>query len=120
MAGMTFDSTYSAALLSHTLSIKDDNKIKGYNRVGPHNIDILSIIFGSLLGKGVIERKKDGPRVTFYQEAVHVKYLLFLHNQLASLGYCNPTVPKIGTKLGKKGKVYRTLRFSTLTYTSFD
>ena len=115
-----FYSTFQAVHLLDSLSIKDLKNIKGYNRIGPHNKDIISIIFGSLLGKGSAERKKDGTRITFYQEAVHVKYLLLLHNQLQTAGYCNPTVPKIGTKLGKKGKVYRTIKFSTLTYTSFD
>ena len=66
-------------------------KIKVYNRVGPHNIDILSIIFGSLLGKGDVERKKDGTRITFYQEAIHMKYSLFLYNQLKTAGYCKQT-----------------------------
>jgi len=55
-------------------------KIKGYNRIGPHSIEIISIIFGSLLGGGHAERIKNGPfggtRVAFFQEAMHVKYLL--------------------------------------------
>jgi len=52
------------------------NKIKGYKRIGPHSRDIISIIFGSLLGFGDVERKKDGTRITFFKEAMHVKYLL--------------------------------------------
>ena len=115
---MPFDSTYT--FFFSTLLIKDEKKIKGYNRVGPHNRDILSMVFGSLLGKGNLEKKKDGTRIVFYQEAVHIKYLLFLFNQLATAGYCNPTIPKIGKKLGKKGKIYKTIRFATWTYTSFD
>jgi len=51
---------------------------------------------------------------------MHVKYLLLLHNQLATAGYCNPTVPTIGKRLGKKGKVRKIMRFATWTYTSFD
>ena len=96
------------------------NKIKGYKRIGPHSRDIISIIFGSLLGEGDVERKKDGTRITFFQEAMHVKYLLWLHNQLATAGYCNPTEPTIGKRLGKKGKVRKIIRFATWTYTSFD
>lgn len=109
---MPFDSTYATFFFS-TLLIKDEKKIKGYNRVGPHNRDILSMVFGSLLGKENLEKKKDGTRIVFYQEAVHIKYLLFLFNQLATAGYCNPTIPKIGKKLGKKGKIYKTMRFAT-------
>lgn len=96
------------------------NKIKGDKRIGPHSIDIISIIFGSLLGEGDVERKKDGTRITFFQEAMHVKYLHWLHNQLAIWGYCNPTVPIIDKRLGKKGKVRKIIRFATWTYSSFD
>jgi ubiquinol-cytochrome c reductase cytochrome b subunit len=66
-------------------------KNKGYNREGPHNIDILSIIFGSLLGKGDVEKKKRMVllrSVSFYQEAIHMKYSLLLYNQLKTAGYC--------------------------------
>jgi hypothetical protein len=68
---------------------KGGEKIQGYNRIGPHSIEIISIIFGSLLGGGHAERIKNGPltffyldkkkqgtRVAFFQEAMHVKYLL--------------------------------------------
>lgn len=116
---MFFDSSY-VTLFCQTLLIKENKKIKGYNRIGPHKNDILSIIFGSLLGKGFIEKKKDGTRLVFYQEAVHVKYLLYLHNLLANAGYCNQSIPKIGKKLSKKGKIYKIIKFTTWTYTSFD
>jgi hypothetical protein len=52
-------------------------KIKGDKRIGPHSKDIISIIFGSLLGEGDVERKiGNGTRITFFQEAMHVKYIL--------------------------------------------
>jgi hypothetical protein len=91
-----------------------------YNKIGPINKDIIEIIFGSLLGKGYIDKKRDGTSITFYQEAMHVKYLLWLHNKLATAGYCDKSPPKVGKKLGKKGKIYKTIKFSTLNYTSFN
>ena len=47
-------------------------------RIGPHNFDILSIIFGSLLGDGSVERRVtgNGTRISFSQEATHKQYLL--------------------------------------------
>lgn len=109
------------SLLILPLCATFQNKIKGDKRIGPHSKDIISIIFGSLLGEGDVERKiGNGTRITFFQEAMHVKYILWLHNQLATWGYCNPTVPKIGKRLGKKGKVYKNVTFATWTYTSFD
>jgi ubiquinol-cytochrome c reductase cytochrome b subunit len=68
----------TSLLLISPLYTTFDNKIKGYNRIGPHSRDIISIIFGSLLGEGHAERIKNGngTRIVFFQEAMHVKYLL--------------------------------------------
>jgi ubiquinol-cytochrome c reductase cytochrome b subunit len=53
-------------------------KIRADKRIGPHNKLVLDIIFGSLLGDGHAERRiqGNGTRITFYQEATHVSYLL--------------------------------------------
>jgi ubiquinol-cytochrome c reductase cytochrome b subunit len=54
------------------------SRIRADKRIGPHNKIVLDIIFGSLLGDGHAERRKtgNGTRITFYQEGVHVAYLL--------------------------------------------
>jgi hypothetical protein len=78
---------YFQYLQSNIISIKDSIypqitrkvlRIRADKRIGPHNIDILSILFGSLLGDGHAERriKGNGTRISFYQEASHVSYLL--------------------------------------------
>jgi ubiquinol-cytochrome c reductase cytochrome b subunit len=91
------------------------SRLKGMYRIGPHNIDIISIIFGSLLGDAHAEKRLSGlgTRISFFQEGVHVKYLLYLHKLLSELGYCNPKVPVIANRLGTKGKVRKIIRFST-------
>lgn len=98
------------------------NKIKGLNRIGPHDQIIYSIVFGSLLGDGHAEKRNGGlgTRISFYQESTHVSYLLWLHSLLSNRGYCNKTLPQIQTRLGSKGVVRKTLRFHTWTYTSFN
>ena len=98
------------------------SRLKGIYRIGPHNIDVISIIFGSLLGDGHAEKRLKGlgTRISFFQEDSHVEYLLFLHKVLSELGYCNPKVPTITNRLGAKGKVRKIIRFSTWTYTSFN
>jgi ubiquinol-cytochrome c reductase cytochrome b subunit len=90
-------------------------KLKGINRIGPHNKDIISIIFGSLLGDAHGEKKLlgKGTRFNFFQEAVHIKYILFLHKLLSELGYCNSKLPIIITRLGNKGKLKKVVKFST-------
>jgi hypothetical protein len=91
------------------------SKLKGIYRIGPHNKDIISIIFGSLLGGAHGEKilLGVGTRFSFYQEAVHVKYMLFLHKLFSELGYCNSKLPVITTRLGSKGKIRKIVRFST-------
>ena len=112
--------SYIALQIPFIQDIEYHKKMKGYHRVGPHNWDILSIIFGSLLGKGKVERRKDGSRITFNNEGMHLKYLITLHKYLSAAGYCNPALTTISRKLGKKGKLYKTMTFNTWTYTSFD
>ena len=98
------------------------SRLKGIYRIGPHNIDVISIMFGSLLGDAHAEKRLKGlgTRISFFQEDSHVEYLLFLHKMLSELGYCNPKVPTITNRLGAKGKVRKIIRFSTWTYTSFN
>jgi ubiquinol-cytochrome c reductase cytochrome b subunit len=97
-------------------------RIKGIKRIGPHNIDVLSLIFGSLLGDGHAEYrlKGKGTRITFYQENSHVEYLLSIHKFLSERDYCSKNTPEISTRLGKGGKVRKIIRCRTWTYTSFN
>ena len=102
-------------------------KILAHKRIGPHNIDILSIIWGGLLGDAHGERRPNGQamgkgatRITFQQEATHLTYGLWLYNQLSSIGYCSSKIPIIQTRLGKGGVVRKLIRFRTWSYTSFN
>jgi ubiquinol-cytochrome c reductase cytochrome b subunit len=98
------------------------NKYKGWQRIGPHNYDILSILFGSLLGDAHAERRISGvgTRITFYQEGNHVEYINWLHNLISSRGYCSESIPKTSNRIIKGGKVRTIVRFRTWTYTSFN
>ena len=63
----------SLPLIKNNLS-----RIRADRRIGPHNKIVLDLIFGSLLGDGQAERRiiGNGTRVTFFQEGIHVSYLL--------------------------------------------
>jgi ubiquinol-cytochrome c reductase cytochrome b subunit len=95
-------------------------KVRAINRIGPHNYDVLSFIFGSMLGDCYAERHGHGTRFCFQQEEPHRTYLVWFHNSLANLGYCNPNELKLSTRLGYKGKIRIIGRFKTYTYTSFN
>jgi len=88
------------------------SRLKGIYRIGPHNIDILSIIFGSLLGDAHAEKRRSGTRFIFYQEGSHKEYLLFLHKIISELGYSNTKIPILTNRLSK-GKIRKIIRFST-------
>lgn len=94
--------------------------MRSHSRIGPHNKDILSIIYGSLLGDGYAEKHGNGTRISFYQEHSHKYYLFWLHNYFSEKGYCNSKLPKIQTRLAENGKIRYITRFKTYTYTSFN
>jgi ubiquinol-cytochrome c reductase cytochrome b subunit len=89
-------------------------------RIGPHNYDVLSILFGSILGDASMEKDGNGSRFTFYQEKIHGEHLLGIHTFLADHGYCLHTKPKAFTRLTEGGRVRSFYRFRTFTYSSFN
>ena len=100
-----------------------NKKLRGIYRIGPHNQEIYSIIFGSLLGDAFAEKrltKQGGTRISFYQENVHLSYIIWLHNIFSIRGYTNARIPQARTRLGTKGVVRKIVRFHTWTYTSFN
>lgn len=98
------------------------SRLRGIYRIGAHNKEVLSIIFGSLLGDGHAEKRLlgIGTRISFFQEASHVEYIFYLHSLLSERDYCNPNLPLIKERLGFKGKIRKIVRFTTWTYTSFN
>jgi len=94
-------------------------KVKSDKRIGPHNMDIFSVLIGSLLGDASAERHGNGVRFCFQQEYSHNAYLLWLHKYISELGYCNPSIPRILTRMGINGSVRQICRFKTFTYASF-
>lgn len=95
-------------VLSNTFS---KPRTRANKRIGSHNIDILSIIYGSLLGDGILYNKNGNLRLRIEQK--NRTYLHFLYNIIKNLGYSN-TLPF--TNLRKDGKL--TYYFYTYTYTN--
>jgi ubiquinol-cytochrome c reductase cytochrome b subunit len=95
-------------------------KLRAVKRIGPHNFNVICILFGSLLGESYAEKHGNGTRFCFQQEHSNNAYLLWFHSFISKLGYCNPDTPKILTRLGKGGKIRQLSRFKTFTFTSFN
>ena len=100
--------TYSIIGLNVIGNEKFSSKIKkltSKERIGPHNIDIISMIIGSTLGDTHLEKRKNGigTRIIFEQSSDNVEYLMWFHNYLASRGYCNSKKPKLKIIIKQKG-----------------
>ena len=96
------------------------NKAKSHQRVGPHNLPVISVIFGCVLGDAYAEFRRGSTRICFQQENVNASYLYWLHAFFAQHGYCNPKKPKLQYRLGQKGQKRFVLRFKTWSFQSFN
>lgn len=95
-------------------------KIPADRRTGPHNYDVLCLIYGALLGDAYAEKHGNGTRITFNHSSRQVSFLFWLQKFLFVRGYCTNKKPKITKQTGKSGKVYFSVKFHTFTFTSFN
>lgn len=95
-------------------------KVRSAQRIGPHNFNILSILIGSMLADAYAEKHGNGTRICFQQEEFNSSYLLWFHEFLSERNYCNKTIPKITTRIGKQGKLRYLSRFKTYTYSNLN
>ena len=86
---------------------------------GPHHIDVLSGIFGSLLGDSYAEKRAGKCRIVLQQENSNQEYLFGVHYFLSSRGYCNIEKPKQEKRIGKNNKIRFFLRVRTYSFASF-
>lgn len=94
-------------------------RITSKQRIGPHNLDILSILFGSLLGDGHGEcRTPNSVRFTIKQSNINVEYLRWLHKFFSDRKYCNSKKPQLKILIGKENKKYFYYKFNTFTYSN--
>lgn len=97
--------------------------IRSIRRIGPHNIDIISILIGSLLGDGNVSIRnknfniKDGVRFTFRQSIIHKEYIYWLYNYFKDRGYSN-VIREEKVILKGYDKIYTRYTFTTFTFKS--
>nr|YP_009640147.1 LAGLIDADG endonuclease [Synchytrium endobioticum]QCQ68579.1 LAGLIDADG endonuclease [Synchytrium endobioticum]QCQ68598.1 LAGLIDADG endonuclease [Synchytrium endobioticum]QCQ68769.1 LAGLIDADG endonuclease [Synchytrium endobioticum]QCQ68788.1 LAGLIDADG endonuclease [Synchytrium endobioticum]QCQ68845.1 LAGLIDADG endonuclease [Synchytrium endobioticum] len=103
-------------------------KPKSYQRIGPHNLDVLSFIFGALLSDAHAERHGKGTRIALQQESSNLEFLTWYNNFLADKGYGKTNEGtklvklKCVSRLGENGKrrYGSLLKSVTYTYSSFN
>ena len=91
-------------------------------RIGPHNIDIISMLIGSLLGDGHLEKRKKGvgTRFKFEQSSDNIEYLMWFHSYLSQRGYCNTNKPKLKIRIRKNGIIYYHYSINSFTFSSLN
>lgn len=92
-------------------------------KIGPHNIDVISIIIGSLIsGDTHLEKRSNGigTRLKFVQSHKNVEYLMWYHKFFSDRGYCNPNTPKLMRRIRKKGEITFEYNINSYTYASFN
>jgi hypothetical protein len=100
-------------------------RVKAASRIGPHNLDVISVIVGSLLGDCYANKRSvEGTRLCYRQSTVHKDYLFWLYNFFFTRGYCSNLEPRIYKRVLKnKGSYDKTPyghEFNTFTFRSFN
>ena len=95
--------------------------IRAINRIGPHNEDIISVIFGLLLGDGYASnRTGEGVRIAVKQSIIDKEYLYQLYEFFQQRGYCTNNPPRMYARYIKgRDKIYYGYEFNTFTFRSF-
>jgi hypothetical protein len=97
-------------------------RCRGINRIGPHDMAVISVIFGLILGDGYLSNRiGEGVRICIRQSIIHKDYLLWLYEFFYSRGYCSNNEPRQYTRTikGKDGKIYLGFEFNSYTFRSF-
>lgn len=94
--------------------------IRANQRIGPHDLDILSIFYGTLLGDSHIEKRCGNVRISLQQENSNVEYLMWLWKYLSIRNYCSDIKPTLLTRIGKKNKLRYYYRLNTWTFSSLN
>lgn len=97
-----------------------NNKNRSHERIGPHNIDVIYVQVGNLLGDGHGEQrnKLGGVRFSLHMSQKNREYLNWLHQFFAKRGYCNKNSIKYKKQIGLNNKIYFSGKFNTWTFNS--
>lgn len=97
------------------------SKINSNQRVSPHNIDILSVIYGSLLGNGHLEKRGNSYRLKFTQSNKNVEYLNWFASFFNIRGYSSLTKLKLTRRAPSKYRNKATFEynFNSFSFSSF-
>uniref|UniRef100_UPI0022385A91 LAGLIDADG endonuclease n=1 Tax=Ramaria cf. rubripermanens TaxID=2016387 RepID=UPI0022385A91 len=94
---------------------------RAMKRIGPHNIDVISVIFGLLLGDGYASnRSGEGVKISIKQSIIHKEYLFSLYEFFLNRGYTRNSEPRLYNNSKVGNKKYYMYEFYTYTFRSFN
>lgn len=88
----------------------------------PHNLDVISLIIGSLLSISYLEKRDNGSgiRIVFIKYSNNVEYLIHHHSVFALCGFCNYKRPAVHKLIGKGNKVFYYITYKTYSFTNLN
>lgn len=89
-------------------------------RIGPHNLDLVSVLTGCLLGDCHAEKRNNSTRFTINTSSRNVEYIYSLHKFFYKNGYSSLEKPATKRKIGKHNKLYYSIKFRTFSFTSLN
>lgn len=95
-------------------------KIPAIHRIGPHNIDVISVIIGNMLGDGWAENRSNNTRFHIHMGSPNVEYLMWLHKFFSERGYCSSIKPQLKKNINKGNIVYFSYKFRTWTFSNLN
>ena len=95
-------------------------KLSAKQRIGPHHIQVLSVLVGNLLGDGHAEKRNNSTRFQIHMSSKNAEYVFWLHKLFAENGYCSSTKPVVKRQIGKNNKVYFSIKFRTFSFSSLN
>lgn len=105
---------------STAVSSKAGPQAPGFQRIGPHNLDVISVLIGNMLGDGWAENRSHNTRFHIHMGSPNVEYLMWLHNFFSERGYCSSKKPQLKRNINKGNKIYFSYKFRTWTYSSLN
>ena len=101
--------------------------MRTHKRIGPHNLDVISVLVGCLLGDGNAVKSNSpiqGTKFRFKQSARHKDYLFFLYDFFFTRGYCSDNGPSqykvIIVNASNVKKVHYAYEFNLFTFSSLN
>jgi ubiquinol-cytochrome c reductase cytochrome b subunit len=86
-----------------------------FERIGPHNEEIISILVGSLLGNAHAEKRSQRTRIHFNKSSNNLEYVEWLHSKLVAGGYCHKK-----DLLEYRGMKNKMIKFNTFSFSSLN